>query len=69
MNDVNDTTDLIAKYCGDWAWMCEKLAQEIVDVSQKKEQNMSDVLTNINNKGKSSLRNKIEYTEMNSSNF
>ena len=51
MSDKNETTDLISEYCGELLWMCEQFAQVLLDLSEDRNQNMSEVLTSVNKKG------------------
>ena len=52
--NINETTDLVLDYCGESAWMCEILVEKMMQLSEDRDQNMSDIFSDINKKGKPS---------------
>ena len=57
MNKTNET--MFDQYCGKWAWMCKKFAQNIVDISEEGNMNISEAHSVYNRFGK--LLDLIEY--------
>ena len=40
MNATNET--VFEQLCEEWAWLCQKFAQKIVDVSEENDMNISE---------------------------
>ena len=52
MNSTNGTRQLYFDHCEELAWMCEYLAEKLVEISKIRGQNLSDVISNVNGQGK-----------------